>query len=322
MVVDPLLTVQRDVMYYGISGPHDGDTLFQPAPEGLQEVGVCPAAVVAGGAHDEGLVHIRVLADEVFQYVIGELYLTLSPADFTAGVIYQNAEVPNAQIIHLLQFVAKPVQLRFPSVFCPVNRVGRMDSPDEANVVLAGIFNQLCQFCRSGGRVGQVAAFAVMVGIILRGVDVGVEFVTPHETEYGAACLKAPGRTVIALYHAAPGQIRPVYQYAHGQFAQTCHLSQRFIRKDIVVRQRGIRHVVEHLNDGLPGVIHSCIIIRVNRQFARGDVYGVPFRNIRQTLPHGGFIPGAAQDDLHFLHPCGDGAGAVQLRLGIDDDGF
>ena len=321
-LIHPLLPREGDIVHHGVACPHHGDAFIQPGTEGAQEFIICPAAVVARGAHDEGLVHIRMLADEVFQNVVRELHLALSLADFAAGVIYQHAEIPHPQVVHLLQLGAKCVQLVAAAVFLPAHGVGRVNSPDKTHMIAVRIRNEVFQFCGFFLGVGFVAALAVVVGVVFRGVDVGVHLVAPHEAEDGAAGFKAPRCAVVAFHYAARGQVWPVYQNTHGQLAQLGYFAQAFIRKYVVVRYRGILHIVQHLDDGLPGIVAPGLIICVDGELAWCDIDGVAFRDVGQAIPEPSFAFCGAHEYLHLFHPGGDRAHAVVLRLGINDYRF
>ena len=320
MFIYPFLAGERDIMHHGVSRPHHRDAFIEPAAQCLEEFLVGPAAVVAGGAHDEGLVYIRVLADEVFQQVISQLHLAFRLAYFPAGIIHQNAEIPYAQLIHLPELVTQGIELVSASVFVPLDRIGRVDGPHETNTILPCVSDQFTQFCGLFCRVGLIAAAAMVIGIILGSIDIEVHLVASHETEDGAAGFKAPWCAVVAFDYSAPGQIRPVYQNTHGKLSQTGYFTQGFIGKHIVMRQCGIWYIVEHLDDRLAGVVHAHFIIGIDGQFTGGDIDGIPFGHIGQAVPHA--APGVrlSVDDLHISHPRGDRAHAIVLRVGVDDN--
>ena len=246
------------------------------------------------------------LADEVFQNVVGELHLALRLADFAAGVIHQHAEVSHAQVVHLLQFGAECIQLVEPFILMPAHGVGGVNGPHETHKIAVGVGNEVFQLGRLLLGIGLVAAAAVVVGIILRGVDVSVHLVASHETEDGAAGFEAPRGTVVAFHYAAEGQVRPVYQYAHGQFPQLGHLAQTLIGKHIIVRQSGILHIVQHLDDGLARIVTPGFIVGIDGELARLDENGVAFGYIRKPFPDFALAFGRAHENLNLLHPGSD----------------
>ena len=85
------------------------------------------------------------------------------------------------------------------------------------------------------------------------------------------------------------------------------------------MRQGGVWNIVEHLDDGLPGVVGAIFIIGKYLQFAGSDVDGIALGNQRQALPHASLRVGLAQMHLHIAHSRGDGAHAIMLGLGVDD---
>ena len=273
-------------MYHGVAGPHHVDILVQPVADGAEELLVGPAAVVAGGAHDELLVHIRMLADEMLQNVVAELHLPLRLADFAEGIIHQHTEIADADGIHLFQLGAEGIQLGAAFILLPVHGVGGVDGPHEAHAVLAGAAHQGGQLVCLALRVGLVAAFAVVQGVVLRGVDVEVHLVAAVETELALAGLKAPGYAVVSFHCAAVGQVRPVHHGAHGDIPQLHHAADIQVGEGVPVGILRAGHIHQHLAEGLLGVEPAgVVIVQHGHVPLRGHVDGVAAGDIRQPVP-------------------------------------
>lgn len=132
-------------------------------------------------AHNELLVGMRVFADEVLLNIDAELDLARGLADFAVGVIHKDAEITHAEVIELLQFDAEPVHVGSAVLITPIDGVGRVNGPEKANVVLAGMRHHFFQLCCLVLGIKFIAACAVVVRGIFRGVDISVEFVEAVE---------------------------------------------------------------------------------------------------------------------------------------------
>ena len=204
-MVDPFLPIQFNIMHHGVARPHHENVLWQAIAHFSEHALVCPATVIAGRAHDELLVGIRMFADEVLLNIVAELYLARGLTDFAVRVIYKDAEITHAEVIELLQFGAEFVHVRGPVLIAPVDGVGRVNCPEEAYMVFAGVLYHFFQFSRLVSRVGLIATGAVVVRVIFGCVDIGVELVSAVEIQLGQAGLCTPWNAVIALNNATIG---------------------------------------------------------------------------------------------------------------------
>ena len=257
------------------------------------------------------------LADKVLQQVVAKLYLTLCFTDFAAGVIHQHAEITHTELIHSLHLAHKALQLVFTAVFIPLDGVGGVNRPHKAHMLRAGFAHQLADFHSLIRRVGLVAAQTMVVGVILRGVNVGVHLVTPVELELRQTRLKAPRCAVVALHRATEGQVRPVHHGAERQHAELGHLLQAQLRIRVALGIAGIGHTPEQLREGLLGVVHAGFGVCPHLHLAGADADGVssiivggqlcPFLTLRIL---------AANSYGHLLHAGETGFYFHLLRLG------
>ena len=153
--------------------------------------------------------------------IVEQFGLFLSAGAFSGNVIEENGKRTDAEAVHLLEFVHQIV-----AVFRrPTNVSAGMYGPVEIDSASVGAVHQFAQLIGLFLRIG-VAPMLAMIGVVLRTVDIDVQFVVAVEIELAQAVLVAPRATVKALDGSTIGHIGPVLHGANFHLALGHHLAQ------------------------------------------------------------------------------------------------
>ncbi len=120
-------------------------------------------------------------------------------------IVKENREIAHPEVIHLLK-----LRQSLGAVGLALYGVARVHGPHEFHLVGRRVLHELGHFGRLVGGIG-VKPLAVVVGVILRAVDIHIETVTTVEIKLAQAVGVAPGVAVEALDHSAHS-----YHGSHG----------------------------------------------------------------------------------------------------------
>ena len=189
-----------------VSCPHNLNALVHSRAESAQVAlfFVCPAAVVLGGAHNEGC-NVFFLLDEIVVDIVEELGLFVGFCALAPDVVEEHCERAHAKVVHLFELRNKGIAV----LGCPFDVNARVNGPVEVHVVL------LCNLHKLGNAVSLClgvgnAPFVAVPGVVLGAIDIYVHLVLSIEIELAQTRLVAPGCAVEALHRSTEGNIGPI----------------------------------------------------------------------------------------------------------------